>query len=82
MLPVTDDDSMTGVCVSVLEPCRVLGVGPPLALIVESDRVERTDVASGDTTGVAAVGRSDIWVLKPADGRANGLLLGLLYFSR
>ena len=61
----------------VTEPCRVLGVGAPLALIVESDRVEYTEVPPEGTSGDAAVSGLDLGDSNAADERDESRLDGL-----
>lgn len=85
MLPLTDNDPTSGLCVPVVEACSVLGVRAPLALTVDSDCVEYTDVPPGGTTGLAAVGRSNRGVCKLAEEvceerKSDGLSVGLLCF--
>lgn len=85
MLPLTDNDPTSGLCVPVVEACSVLRVRAPLALTVDSDCVEYTDVPPGGTTGLAAVGRSNRGVSKLAEEvceehKPDGLFVGLLCF--
>lgn len=74
---MTDNDLTVGVCVPVTEPCRVLGVGAPLALIVESDRVEYTEVPPEGTSGDAAVSGLDLDDSNSADEREGSRTDGL-----
>lgn len=82
---MTDDDPTSGVCVPAVEAWRALGVRARLPLTVNLDCGECTGVPPGGTIGLAAVGRSNRPVFKPADereeDRSDGILVGLLYFS-